>query len=78
MTQELILYTVLFSGSSRCPMVDNFVYYRRLRLCYNINGPIKTDFNVIDSTCQTFGAELIRIDSEEKQQYIVQATCKQN
>ncbi|CAG2241324.1 unnamed protein product [Mytilus edulis] len=58
----------------RCPPWDDFIYHEPLHLCYNINGPIRTDFDVLKLKCRSFGAELIRVDSEEKQQYIVVAT----
>ncbi|VDI84018.1 Hypothetical predicted protein, partial [Mytilus galloprovincialis] len=65
---------MFLSGIRRCPPWDDFIYHKPLHLCYNINGPIRTDFDVLKLKCRSFGAELIRVDSEEKQQYIVQAT----
>ncbi|CAG2229314.1 Retrovirus-related Pol polyprotein from transposon 17.6,Retrovirus-related Pol polyprotein from transposon 412,Retrovirus-related Pol polyprotein from transposon 297 [Mytilus edulis] len=57
-------------GSGRCPSTDGFMYYKRLDLCFNLNSPMTINFPVIKSFCSQMNAELIRIDSSDKQQFI--------
>ncbi|XP_076086995.1 uncharacterized protein LOC143057534 [Mytilus galloprovincialis] len=56
--------------SGRCPSTDEFMYYKRLDLCFNLNSPMTINFPVIKTFCSHMSAELIRIDSSDKQQFI--------
>lgn len=59
-----------FLGSGRCPPADGFWYYRKLTLCFNLNVPKTLDFSVVKLHCASLSAELIRIDSVNKQEFI--------
>ncbi|CAG2201102.1 unnamed protein product [Mytilus edulis] len=61
--------------SGRCPSNNGFKYYRALDLCYSIQEPVQIDFPVIKTLCNGIGGELIRISSEQIQQYIQQVTA---
>ncbi|CAC5385505.1 unnamed protein product [Mytilus coruscus] len=57
-------------GSSRCPSDNGFMYNGILDLCFNLNTPMTINYPVIKQFCGNMNAELVRIDSEEKQQFV--------
>ncbi|VDI19503.1 Hypothetical predicted protein [Mytilus galloprovincialis] len=61
--------------SGRCPSSNEFKYYRALDLCYSIHAPVQIDFTAIKTFCANIGGELIRISSEQIQQYIQKVTA---
>jgi hypothetical protein len=48
-----------------------FLHYRALDLCYNFNLQHNIDYdgNIV-TTCSSYGGELLRIDSQERQTYM--------
>ncbi|CAG2200504.1 unnamed protein product [Mytilus edulis] len=62
----------LYLEGSRCPSdIDGFMHYRHLDLCYNFNPEHYIDYlGHIQPTCESYGGELLRIDSQEHQAYI--------
>lgn len=65
----IVIPLLSFSGSGRCTSEEGFLFYRNLDLCYKIHDPHATDFNFFKSTCASANAELIKVDTEEKQRY---------
>lgn len=65
-----ILDIYSFLGSGRCPSVNGFMFNRKLDLCFNLNEPVTINYPVIKQFCADMNAELVRIDSAEKQQFI--------
>ncbi|CAC5405866.1 unnamed protein product [Mytilus coruscus] len=51
-----------------CP--NNFFYYRQLHMCYNFNPPISFTVAEISGACDNTNQELLRIDFEEKHDYV--------
>ncbi|CAG2200505.1 COLEC12 [Mytilus edulis] len=62
----------LYLVGSSCPSdIDGFMHYRHLDLCYNFNPEHYIDYlGHIKQTCSSYGGELLRIDSTERQTYI--------
>ncbi|CAC5417772.1 unnamed protein product [Mytilus coruscus] len=56
--------------SGRCSPEDGFIYYRDLDLCYKIYDPVPENINVLKLTCDSANAELIKVDTQEKQKYV--------
>ncbi|VDH96351.1 Hypothetical predicted protein [Mytilus galloprovincialis] len=56
--------------SGRCTRNDGFVYYRDLDFCYKIYDPLPLNFMVYKSICDQANAELVKVDTKEKQKYI--------
>ncbi|XP_063405963.1 uncharacterized protein LOC134689927 [Mytilus trossulus] len=56
--------------SSRCTINDGFIYYKDLDFCYKIYDPSPRDFMVYKSICEQANAELVKVDTKEKQKYI--------
>ncbi|CAC5385506.1 unnamed protein product [Mytilus coruscus] len=65
-------------GSHRCPSNNGFMLNRKLDLCFNLNTPMTINYPIIKTFCQNMGAELVRIDSAEKQQFIEFITANDN
>lgn len=64
----LHLYFKFIEAHGRCKA--DFIYYRYLDLCLKFGPAINSsDYNVA-MACSAPGEELVRIDSEERQQYI--------
>ncbi|CAC5420152.1 unnamed protein product [Mytilus coruscus] len=51
----------------------NFFYYRKLDLCYKLEPPIEN--SVVDEDFVCLGSELMRIDSNERQDYVKLVTA---
>lgn len=60
----------MFSGSGRCSSEDGFIYYRDLDFCYKIYDPVPGNISDLKLTCDSANAELIKVDTEEKQKYV--------
>lgn len=69
----VVLY---FTGSDRCTINDGFIYYRDLDFCYKIYDPLPKDFMVYKAICDQANAELVKVDTKEKQKYIELITGK--
>lgn len=58
--------------TGRCSPENGFVYYRDLDICYNLNNDADMgSLGNIKQTCAEVGSELIRIDSVDKQEYLM-------
>ena len=61
----------VFSVTGRCSPENEFIYYRELDLCYNLNNDDDTGgLGNIKQTCAAVGSELVRIDSVDKNEYL--------
>ena len=69
---ESIISYYIFAVDTRCfSKVPGFVYYRTLDLCYNFNTEHYIDYTGhFLPTCASYGAELLRIDSQDRQTYV--------
>ncbi|VDI12512.1 Hypothetical predicted protein [Mytilus galloprovincialis] len=57
-------------GSSRCPSSNGFIYNGILDLCFNLNTPMTINYPFFKQFCGNMNAELVRIDTTDKQQFI--------
>ncbi|CAC5381779.1 MRC [Mytilus coruscus] len=65
------MYLFEVAGSRCLSNVPKFLYYRNLDLCYNFNAEHYIDYTGhIIPTCSSYGAELLRIDSQDRQTYV--------
>ncbi|CAG2199730.1 COLEC12 [Mytilus edulis] len=69
---SIVKVSATIYANSRCPSdIDGFMHYRHLDLCYNFNPEHYIDYlGHIKQTCSSYGGELLRIDSQERQTYI--------
>jgi hypothetical protein len=65
-------YILFLTEDSRCKSdISGFLHYRALDLCYNFNPQHNIDYDGhIVTTCSSYGGELLRIDSQERQTYM--------
>ncbi|CAG2222218.1 unnamed protein product [Mytilus edulis] len=62
-------------ASGRCPSSNGLTYNRYLDLCYKIHDTVQMNYNgIVKPTCFSDGLELVRIDSAEKNSYVLEVT----
>ena len=63
--------------TGRCPPDNGFIYYRELDLCFNLNDGVYMNFNsIVKPICTAVGAEMVRVDSEERNSFIMKIVGK--